>query len=172
MQVIESYLSEKESLFVILMLSVLVRSLTGLSAYSGESSPPHFGDFECHRFWMETTHSYSPSLWYVDGAHMNTSYWPIDYPPLCAYAHWAMAKVVNVTDPKALQVGQSYGFESGLLRALMRNALILLELIVMVPAVMKLLVLLFPKQSTTTRRLYLFAYLMMPCLIYVDHGHF
>ena len=123
----------------------MVRALVALSPYSGEATPPHFGDFECHRFWMETTHHYPPRLWYVDGPHMNTSYWPMDYPPLCAYAHWGMSQLVAKIQPQAIQLGQSYGYENQMYRAIMRNALILLELIVMVPAVMKLLVVLFPK---------------------------
>ena len=169
---IDKYLSEKETLLVVLLLATLVRGLVGLSPYSGEKTPPHFGDFECHRFWMETTHHFPPRLWYVDGPHMNSSYWPMDYPPLSAYSHWAMSQVIAKIEPNATVLGQSYGHESMLYRAFMRNVLIILELVIMVPAVMKLLVLLYPKQSTTTRRLYLLAYLMMPALIYVDHGHF
>ena len=92
---IDKYLSDKETLLVVLLLATLVRSLVGLSPYSGEKTPPHYGDFECHRFWMETTHHYPPRLWYVDGPHMNTSYWPMDYPPLCAYTHWFMANIVS-----------------------------------------------------------------------------
>jgi ALG6, ALG8 glycosyltransferase family len=54
----------------------------------------------------------------------------------------------------------------------MRAALIGIEFLLMVPAVVKLLALLYPKHTTTTRRIYLILYLLMPPLIYVDHGHF
>jgi alpha-1,3-glucosyltransferase len=54
----------------------------------------------------------------------------------------------------------------------MRNALIILELLSLVPPLLKLLVVLYPKASTTTRRLYLSVYLTIPSLIFVDHGHF
>jgi alpha-1,3-glucosyltransferase len=50
--------------------------------------------------------------------------------------------------------------------------LILLELLIVVPAAVRLLTVLYPKQSTTTRRLYLLGFLMAPPLIFVDHGHF
>ena len=83
-----------------------------------------------------------------------------------------MSQVISKIEPNATLLGQSYGHDSMVYRAFMRNILIILELVIMVPAVVKLLVLLYPKQSTTTRRLYLLAYLMMPALIYVDHGHF
>jgi ALG6, ALG8 glycosyltransferase family len=55
---------------------------------------------------------------------------------------------------------------------MMRVTLIIVELIILVPAIIKLLAILYPKQSTTARRLYLFIFLMMPPLMFVDHGHF
>lgn len=55
---------------------------------------------------------------------------------------------------------------------MMRTALIVLELLALVPPLLKLLVALYPKASTTTRRLYLCLYLTLPSLIFVDHGHF
>jgi len=54
----------------------------------------------------------------------------------------------------------------------MRLTLIILELVMVVPVVIRLLATLYPKQSTTTRRLYLLAFLSLPPLIFVDHGHF
>lgn len=54
----------------------------------------------------------------------------------------------------------------------MRFTLILIEVLFLVPAVAKLLVLLYPKHSTTLRRLYLLLFLLMPPLMFVDHGHF
>jgi alpha-1,3-glucosyltransferase len=54
----------------------------------------------------------------------------------------------------------------------MRASLILIELLILLPALLKLLVVLYPRQSTTTRRLYLLSWLLMPSVIYVDHGHF
>jgi len=83
-------------LIMILLIAVFIRACVGLSPYSGENMPPRYGDFECHRFWMETTFHKPAREWYIDGPHMNTSYWPIDYPPLCAYAHLGMAKIVSV----------------------------------------------------------------------------
>ena len=92
--VIEQYLTERQSLILILLIAVLIRSCVGLSPYSGEGIAPKFGDFECHRHWMETTFHYPVNKWYSDGEHMNITYWPMDYPPLCAYTHWFMANIV------------------------------------------------------------------------------
>ena len=128
-----------------ILLITLVRALTGLNPYSGQGTPPMYGDFECHRFWMETTHHYPPRLWYVDGKHMNTSYWPMDYPPLCAYAHWGLSQILAPIWPQALKLTNSYGEEHRFFVTFMRNTLIFLELVVLVPAAIKLLVLLYPK---------------------------
>ena len=83
--------TERLTLATVIMIAIFVRALTGLSLYSGENAPPMFGDFECHRNWMETTYHYPVIEWYTNGAHMNMTYWPMDYPPLCAYTHWFMA---------------------------------------------------------------------------------
>ena len=103
---------------------------------------------------------------------MNTTYCPMDYPPLCAYTHWFASFIVYKVDSKSLVPEKSYGHESPLYKSTMRNGIILMELIVFVPAVMKLLAFLYPNLSGSTRRIYLFTYLLMPSLIYVDHGHF
>jgi alpha-1,3-glucosyltransferase len=159
-------------MIIILCVSVLVRALVGLAEHSGENLPPKYGDYECHRFWLETTYNYPPKMWYSNGAHMNTSYWPLDYPPLCAYSHWAMSHVVQLITPDAIKPEQSYGYDKPIYRALMRATLIVIELLILVPAIVKLLVVLYPKHSTTLRRVYLALFMMMPPLMFVDHGHF
>lgn len=42
--------------FMILVL-IFERSLVGLSPYSGSDNAPVYGDFECHRLWMEITYN-------------------------------------------------------------------------------------------------------------------
>jgi alpha-1,3-glucosyltransferase len=121
---------------------------------------------------MKTTLNYPTREWYSDGMHMNTTYWPMDYPPLCAYAHYGMALIVNKVTPEAVELDSPAGYNGPLYRSMMRLALILLELVVFVPAAIRLLTVLNPKASTTTRRLYLFMLLTLPPLVFVDHGHF
>jgi alpha-1,3-glucosyltransferase len=89
---------------------ILMRSCVGLSPYSGSDNAPSYGDFECHRTWMEITHNLPVNMWYVDNKYMNISYWPMDYPPLCAYTHLIMAKVISITQPNAIVLGNSYGY--------------------------------------------------------------
>lgn len=98
-------LTDKQQLYMILVIAVLVRACIGLSPYSGENTPPKYGDFECHRMWMEITSNMPVHTWYTDSKYMNTTYWPMDYPPLCAYTHYAMAKVVNLITPEAIVLG-------------------------------------------------------------------
>ena len=102
---IEQYIGgEKIQLFFILLVSLFIRTCVGIGLSSGESVPPKFGDYECHRFWMETTHNLPVKTWYTDGPYMNTTYWPMDYPPLCAYSHWFMSQIVSAAVPEALKL--------------------------------------------------------------------
>jgi len=76
---------------LIILVAILLRTCLSLTPYSGENDPPKFGDFECHRTWMEVTYNLPIEKWYNDTIYSNSSYWPIDYPPLCAYTHLGMA---------------------------------------------------------------------------------
>lgn len=102
--VIESYLDKKGTTLLVLVLvfSTILRAVVGLSYYSGEDMPPKFGDFECHRHWMTITHHTPVREWYTDGPLMNYSYWPMDYPPLCAYTHWLWSQIIDVVEPNAI----------------------------------------------------------------------
>lgn len=74
------------SLFIML-IALLIRSLVALHSYSGQATPPVFGDFEAQRHWMEIT-LHTPLLdWYRQTTTNNLGYWGLDYPPLSAY--WA-----------------------------------------------------------------------------------
>ena len=81
---------------------LLSRVLTNMQPYSGEKIAPMYGDFECHRTWISATHSLPIEDWYRDTIHMNTSYWPLDYPPLCAYAHYTWGFVIKAFVPEAI----------------------------------------------------------------------
>lgn len=47
--------------------------------------------------------------------------------------------------PEAIKMESSYGYDAPVYRALMRATLIVIELIILVPAIIKLLVVLYPK---------------------------
>lgn len=59
-------MSDQEMFWFIIVVSILIRACIGLSPYSGENTPPKFGDFECHRTWMETTYHLPVHEWYTD----------------------------------------------------------------------------------------------------------
>lgn len=99
--------------FFLQLILILTRVMVGLSPYSGSDNAPKYGDFECHRMWLEITHNQPISMWYTDHNYMNTTYWPLDYPPLCAYTHWFIAKTIQKLQPQALILGGSYGYSKG-----------------------------------------------------------
>jgi alpha-1,3-glucosyltransferase len=81
---------------LIILIAILLRASLSLTPYSGENDAPKYGDFECHRTWMEVTYNLPVGSWYNDTIYSNFSYWPIDYPPLCAYTHLGMAHVISI----------------------------------------------------------------------------
>lgn len=103
---------------------------------------------------------------------MNYTYWPMDYPPLCAYTHWFWSQIISVVQPDAIKYLSSYGYSSPAYRTIMRIFLILSELIVFVPAAILVLEKLYPRTSKTTQRIYLLILLSLAPLVYIDHAHF
>lgn len=77
----------KCSYLAIILMAIFFRVLVGLHSFSGESSPPRFGDFEAQRHWMEITVNLPLKDWYRITENNDLSYWGLDYPPLSAY--WA-----------------------------------------------------------------------------------
>jgi hypothetical protein len=54
----------------------------------------------------------------------------------------------------------------------MRLMMILLEFIFFIPPLQKVLDCYYSKHAPTLRRVYLLVVLMLPSLMYIDHGHF
>lgn len=52
----------------------------------------------------------------------NLDYWGLDYPPLSAYHSFGLGKVLKKVLPAAVKLGTSRGFESPLLKFLMRSS--------------------------------------------------
>jgi hypothetical protein len=87
----QTFPSDTVKLSFIILSALLLRVCVSLNYYSGEDTPPKYGDFECHRVWMQVTYNLDVSQWYSDTIYSNKTYWPMDYPPLCAYTHYLMA---------------------------------------------------------------------------------
>ena len=73
--------------------AVILRLCTGLHGYSGQGTPPKFGDYEAQRHWMEITLHTPAAEWYVETPANDLGYWGLDYPPLSAYQSLAYGKV-------------------------------------------------------------------------------
>lgn len=88
--------------FMFFVITIGVRLLVGLSPFSGKYNvnpqdplQAPYGDFECHRVWQAQTFHNPPELWYTNTTFSNSSYWPLDYPPLCQYTHFVMGCMTN-----------------------------------------------------------------------------
>ena len=79
----------------VMLLALSIRACVGLFGYSGEHTPPMYGDFEAQRHWMELTVNLPPNAWYVHGPDNDLQYWGLDYPPLSAHLSWLLGKVAR-----------------------------------------------------------------------------
>ena len=77
------------------LFALSVRACVGLAGYSGETTPPMYGDFEAQRHWMELTLNLPPRAWYVHGPDNDLLYWGLDYPPLSAHLSWLLGKLAR-----------------------------------------------------------------------------
>jgi len=75
--------------FFVLLL-VFIRVLVGLLPHSGENHPPIGGDYEAQRHWMEVSLHLPIRDWYSQTDSNDLMYWGLDYPPLSAYASYAI----------------------------------------------------------------------------------
>ncbi|OJD22082.1 hypothetical protein ACJ73_06575 [Blastomyces percursus] len=155
---------------LILMVVGLFRWSVSLWGYSGQNTPPMYGDFEAQRHWMEITNHLPVSLWYF----YDLQWWGLDYPPLTAYHSWLLGKFGSVIDPSWFALDDSRGIEGPLLKVYMRATVVVSEYLVYIPAVVIFLRRLSRMQGTHVwpSSIALVAILMQPATILVDHGHF
>ena len=68
-------ISDMKFFALLMAVSCLLRSAISIGPYSGQSRPPFphmhkrvqkWGDFECHRLWMEVTTNLDTTQWYED----------------------------------------------------------------------------------------------------------
>ncbi|KAK4532762.1 hypothetical protein CCYA_CCYA13G3619 [Cyanidiococcus yangmingshanensis] len=153
--------SRARSLCLCVILAIYLRATVNLFPYSGENTPPRFGDYEAHRYWSSVTLHVRPvSAWY----EASKDHWVIDYPPLSAY----LAFLVG-TAAKHLGLGEavswpSYGYESEASRAFFRATVLFIESLVFFPAA----------YVASEGDLFRFSFLtlLQPCWVLIDHGHF
>ena len=149
-------------------MGLIVRVTLSLGPYSGQGKPPMYGDLEAQRHWMEVTANLPLADWYRNTTQNDLNYWGLDYPPLTAYAAWALGRVANLTNPVVVELGTSRGIESPAAVVFMRLSALLFDLIIYIPAILAYAQL----QSTESAPQLLLLLLLEPALLLMDHGHF
>lgn len=168
--------SERWSLeyVVICGIALVYRAATSLHPYSGEGTPPFFGDYEAQRHWMEITQALPPRLWYRECPSNLLSYWGLDYPPLSAYASYLAGAILGCIEPAAVRLVSSRGFESATSRAAMRASVLAADAFILFPAIIASVS--APWRRAEGRSMppgWLLAFVLsLPALIIIDHGHF
>lgn len=157
---------------LVILAALVCRAATGLHPYSGESTPPMYGDYEAQRHWMEIALAFPPHVWYRDVPGNNLTYWGLDYPPLSGYASYAVGSVLRRVEPAAVALEESHGYESPRSRAAMRASVLVADAVCFMPAAAWCA---FAGrrngQAGDSERVLAFA-LSLPALILIDHGHF
>ena len=144
-----------------------------------------FGDFEAQRHWLEITANTPIGEWYQNTPDNDLLYWGLDYPPLTSYVSYVFGKVAQFTFPELVALKTSRGHESDTGKFYMRMSVLLLDLAIFFPAIMKFVSLLHHRglsiegDSKRPNRLASLPLdlktlipLISPAIILVDHGHF
>ncbi|SJL03724.1 related to Probable dolichyl pyrophosphate Man9GlcNAc2 alpha-1,3-glucosyltransferase [Armillaria ostoyae] len=158
-------LAKHHPLLLTIAATTLIKLLVGLGPYSGQGTPPMYGDFEAQRHWMEITLHLPPREWYW----YELEWWGLDYPPLTAYVSWLCGFVGN---SRWFALDTSRGMESEGLKLFMRLTVVVLDAVVWVPAVVWWARCRPGSASSRARSASIIAALANPCLLLVDFGHF
>ncbi|KAJ6253815.1 dolichyl pyrophosphate protein [Anaeramoeba flamelloides] len=134
---IEKLKSPKRYLGIIIsiLVGVTLRICLGTNPYSGESSPPLYGDYEAQRHWMEITSNLPVSEWYQNSTSNDLLYWGLDYPPLTAYHSYLMGKIFSIVDDgDFMRLYTSRGYETEFTKMVMRMSVIVSDLLLLFPS--------------------------------------
>ncbi|GBG80956.1 hypothetical protein CBR_g31513 [Chara braunii] len=157
---------------LVLAFCLLVRFLVGLHPYSGQNTPPKYGDYEAQRHWMEITLHTPIKEWYTNSSTNDLSHWGLDYPPLTAYQSWVHGKVIAYFDPRALDLVSSRGYESAKSKLLLRWSVVASDILIFFPAVVAFVSVYYRHRSKKERLWAIAMALLQPALLLIDHGHF
>lgn len=158
--------------FAVMVFAVLVRWCLSLWRYSGESTPPMFGDFEAQRHWMEICYHLPPTQWYVNSTNNNLLYWGLDYPPLTAYHSFVCGAVAQLIDSRFVALNTSHGFESYNLKLFMRATVLVSDCLLYFPATILYIRTFLSRYPTTQRSIFLAVLLLPSPILLIDYCHF
>lgn len=162
-------------LFIILLVSVVLRLLIAQWGHSGQGSPPMFGDFEAQRHWMEVTVHLDIGDWYRQTKENDLLYWGLDYPPLTAYVSYGFGVLAKFFLPALVAWKTSRGYESIVGKLFMRLSVILSDMIVFIPAMIQSFPFVSDKSLMLITSYQIMTLLLIingPALSLIDHGHF
>lgn len=175
------------------LVSLLLRCCTTLHSYSGEGTPPMYGDYEAQRHWMEITTNLPVNSWYHNSTDNNLEYWGLDYPPLTAYHMYICGLIAKLINGNFTKLHDSRGYESDIHKFFMRSTVLVSDVVVYIPALILYYytcvrldkshegtqVKLQKKSKKTVLNLKVFdpslsvvLGLIYPGIILIDHGHF
>lgn len=153
------------------LFSILVRWCIALHSYSGEKTPPMFGDYEAQRHWMEITYNIPLKDWYRNTVDNNLTYWGLDYPPLTAYHSYIYGLAAFYVLPDSVELHSSHGYESYHHKLFMRYSVLVVDLLIYIPAVYWYFRS-YRKTCESSSSVYIFLSLIYPGLLLIDYGHF
>ncbi|KAJ7505307.1 glucosyltransferase [Mycena galericulata] len=151
-----------------LLASTCIKVSMGLGSYSGQATPPMFGDYEAQRHWMELTVHLPTRRWYT----YDLQYWGLDYPPLTAYVSWLCGIVGHWLEPSWVALDRSRGIETEASKVFMRSTVVVLDAVIYVPALIMFTRFWQANRSKRTQNMALMTLLFQPTLLLVDFGHF
>jgi len=179
----------------VLSFALFIRIAVSTHGYSGESTPPMYGDYEAQRHWMEITLHTPLSQWYVHTDANDLGYWGLDYPPLTAFQSWAYGTLFAKVEPAAVALGTSRGYETASSRLFMRWSVVASDLVCFLPGILAFVLAFYgankrgelstemraktaaravgTKGESPARIAWAVAVLALsPAPILIDHGHF
>ncbi|GLH04673.1 Alpha-1,3-glucosyltransferase [Gryllus bimaculatus] len=123
------------AMFIALALAALLRWCVSMHPYSGQGTPPRFGDYEAQRHWMEITYNLPIQDWYFNTSHNDLNYWGLDYPPITAYHSYICGYISNHMNPAYVVLNSSRGYESYEHKLFMRASVFVADFLIYIPAV-------------------------------------
>ncbi|RLN21280.1 hypothetical protein BBJ28_00009132, partial [Nothophytophthora sp. Chile5] len=163
---------QKQGAWLVWLLLLLARWLVGLHSYSGEHTPPMFGDYEAQRHWMEITLNLPVSEWYLNTDANDLLYWGLDYPPLTSYVSYLFGYAAKYTEPSMVELTSSRGYESATSKVFMRTSVLLCDILLLIPAICCVARALYRSGQWTRQTAFVLLVLLQPAMLLIDHGHF
>ncbi|KUF76734.1 dolichyl pyrophosphate Man9GlcNAc2 alpha-1 [Phytophthora nicotianae] len=172
LQFLEENDEKRAGMWLVWLFLILVRWMVGLHSYSGEHTPPMFGDYEAQRHWMEITINLPISGWYFNTTSNDLLYWGLDYPPLTAYVSYLFGRAASVMEPAMVELTNSRGYESAASKVFMRSSVLLCDIALFIPAILYMARALYGNEQWRRRTTFVLLILLQPAILLIDHGHF